>query len=518
MDKLLNLIGKDARRITFCIQNESNYYLLYSVIELLLPDMQDFNDYKREGGKYIFRSEASNSSKPYNVYMTIDWITIDEAFLREPYNNFCVYGTPYKFYSNGYRLRPALDELPYIMNDSYHDSTNELQKVLPLRQCSKALYSFISNDDIASSIINENDYLRKQLQEVSINYYGADLSLFPDHYGNIYIVQYNPYFRQVDFVSSPEPKGLYVNFKFRRPELPKLLIRISSKNRAGFYSFEKDEEIDCSHNSYFIEMPSSPEILSIKIFDQKGALIYYSDNMSFIHAINLNMNMKSKDVVLNYDDGNGSKKITVEKFVSESHTIGQSGMKDAIFNEKETRNAYLILEQSLQFVLFDGDKNKKEENLRKAKDCVKRILNKARNRCIICDPYFNLRDLYEFVFNISSLSVDIRILSSKEFLAKNAEEGAKVASKINDEISKYHNHVGGSIQFRLLKGQSPLHDRFIVVDDEVWLLGSSFNEFGNRATTIVKVPQVSARRVYSMAEEWWSDNRISMNLTDYGRN
>ena len=39
MDKLLNQIGKDARRITFCIQNESNYYLLYSVIELLLPDM-----------------------------------------------------------------------------------------------------------------------------------------------------------------------------------------------------------------------------------------------------------------------------------------------------------------------------------------------------------------------------------------------------------------------------------------------------------------------------------------------
>ena len=45
----------------------------------------------------------------------------------------------------------------------------------------------------------------------------------------------------------------------------------------------------------------------------------------------------------------------------------------------------------------------------------------------------------------------------------------------------------------------------------------SFNEFGNRATTIVKVPQVSARRVYGMAEEWWSDSSITMNLADYGR-
>lgn len=518
METISNLIGKEARRVTFSIQSESSYNMLFSVIELLEPDMQDFNVFRREGKKYIFRSEASNSSKPYNVYMTIDWITIDEAFLREPYNNFRVYGTPYKFYSNGYRLRPAMDELPYIMNDSYHDNTNELQKVLPLRQCSKALYSLISNDDIASSIINENDYLRKQLQEVSIKYYGADLSLFPDHYGNIYIVQYNPFFRQVDFVSSSEPKGLYVNFKFRRPKSTRLLMRISSKNRAGFYSFEKDVEIEGCQNSYFIELPSSPEVVSIKIFDPRGALIYYYDNMSFIHAINFNMEVKSKDVALNYDDGNGRKKDNVEKFVSESHTIGQTGMKDSVFEEKETHNAYLILEQSLQFVLFDGDKNKKEENIRKAKDCVKKILNKARKRCIICDPYFNLGDLYEFVFTMSSLSVDIRILSSKEFLAKNAEEGAKMACKINDEISRYQNRVGGSIQFRLLKGQSPLHDRFIVVDDEVWMLGSSFNEFGNRATTIVKVPQVSARRVYSMAEEWWSDNSISMNLTDYGRN
>lgn len=517
METILKLIGKEARRVTFSIQSDNNYYMLFSVIELLQPDMQDFNDYRGEGGKYIYRSETSNSSKPYNVYMTIDWMTIDEAFLQEPYNHFCVYGTSYKFYSNRYRLRPAMDELPYIMNDSYHDSNNELQKVLPLRQCSKALYSFIANDDIASSIINENDYLRRQLQEVSTKYYGADLSLFPDHYGNIYIVQYNSYFRQVYFVSSSEPKGLYVNFKYRKPKPEKLLIRISSKNKAGFYSFERDVEIDCSQNSHFIDLPSSPEVVSIKIFDPIGTLIYYFDNMSFIRAINYNMNVKSKDVTLAYVDGNGENKQRVEKFVSESHTIGQSSTRDAIFEERETRSAYLTLEQSLEFVLFDGDKDKKEENIRKAKDCVKRILNRARKRCIICDPYFNLKDLYEFVFTMSSLSVDIRIMSSKEFLAKNAEEGAKTAEKIINEISRYQNHVGGTIQFRLLKGQSPLHDRFIVADDEVWLLGSSFNEFGNRATTIVKVPQVSARRVYGMAEEWWSDSSITMNLTDYGR-
>ena len=42
METILNLIGKEARRVTFSIQSDNNYYMLFSVIELLQPDMQDF--------------------------------------------------------------------------------------------------------------------------------------------------------------------------------------------------------------------------------------------------------------------------------------------------------------------------------------------------------------------------------------------------------------------------------------------------------------------------------------------
>ena len=49
MEPILNLIGKEARRVTFRIQSDNNYYMLFSVIELLQPDMQDFNDYRGEG-------------------------------------------------------------------------------------------------------------------------------------------------------------------------------------------------------------------------------------------------------------------------------------------------------------------------------------------------------------------------------------------------------------------------------------------------------------------------------------
>lgn len=516
MKNILELIGSKVRRVSFSIQNGKDHYLLLSVIEEMLPDMQDYDDFP-QCKTCVYRSDSSNSAKTYNIYMAVDWITLDEAFLSDPVNNYVVGGTTYLFYSDEYRLRPSKNEPPFVMQDSYHDNKPEIQNVLPLRQCTKALYSYIVKDNVVAGILEVNDYLKKQLKEVSTKYYGTDLSLFPDHFGNIYIVQYNPYFKHVDFSSSEEPFGLYVNFKFRQIELTELIIRVSSKNKAGFYSFEIDEMVSTDKSNHYIKLPAAPDVLSVKIFDKYNNLIYFSDSMSFIKSINFSMDVKSKDVKLITKEGKSEKEETVEKFVTESHSIGEKYDGDAIYGEAQTKNAYLTLEQSLQFILFDGDQTKKEENIKRAKSVVKQILGKAHNRCIICDPYFNLSDLAEFVFTMKSLSVNVRIMSAKEFIGKNAEQGKKNAIAIHEAIVSYVKRVGGNIQFRLLTGQSPLHDRFIVADDQVWLLGSSFNEFGNRVTTITKVPQQSCRRVYSMAEEWWSDTKKTISLEDYGR-
>lgn len=57
MDTILNLIGTEARRVTFSIRNDNSYYMLFLVIELLQPDMQDFNDYRGEKGEYLWQNE-----------------------------------------------------------------------------------------------------------------------------------------------------------------------------------------------------------------------------------------------------------------------------------------------------------------------------------------------------------------------------------------------------------------------------------------------------------------------------
>lgn len=43
-------------------------------------------------------------------------------------------------------------------------------------------------------------------------------------------------------------------------------------------------------------------------------------------------------------------------------------------------------------------------------------------------------------------------------------------------------------EVRVMHGKDPpIHDRFLIVDDHVWLLGSSFNEFGARGSMMVRI-------------------------------
>lgn len=47
-----------------------------------------------------------------------------------------------------------------------------------------------------------------------------------------------------------------------------------------------------------------------------------------------------------------------------------------------------------------------------------------------------------------------------------------------------------------------MHDRFLVVDVSVWLLGSSLNEFGSRGTMLVALPEPDA--VTRRIEQAWT--------------
>ena len=169
-------------------------------------------------------------------------------------------------------------------------------------------------------------------------------------------------------------------------------------------------------------------------------------------------------------------------------------------------------EKELRFIFFDGDKDRKEDNLKRAHDILMKIQNTAYRRIIICDPYFEAKELYRYVFHQNSLDINTWILTSKNINKSQAQALKEAQDKYNLLTEN------ANVLCRVMRGRSDLHDRFLIVDDRVWILGTSLNNFGERATTIALVPEDSSAKIISKIEAWWFNNSITEDLGSYAAN
>lgn len=172
------------------------------------------------------------------------------------------------------------------------------------------------------------------------------------------------------------------------------------------------------------------------------------------------------------------------------------------------------LEEKRVFIYFSGKKEEKE----RAAGIVKDLIAGAKERCIICDPYFSKKDLLTYGIHVTSLNVVLKIITSAAFLKREVDSEpesrqGELLYGVIDSLSKQKIDV----KCYVLRGKkSPLHDRFIVVDDEVYLLGSSLSEFGARATTLYRVPDPYL--LIRQAEQWMKDETTCPSLKEWMNN
>lgn len=174
-----------------------------------------------------------------------------------------------------------------------------------------------------------------------------------------------------------------------------------------------------------------------------------------------------------------------------------------------------------------------------AKDFVINLIAKARRRVMIVDPFFDHRDFREFALRATSAEVSVRILTSWEVQNKKASNaGASSTSSSVNKTTKLRRVIGfvsklarrftnrpttilnGHVfsadmatiaaqigtqvaQVRIMPGKSKsvIHDRFLVIDRDVWLLGPSFNELGERLGVATKLADPLSVRLH-LREIW----------------
>lgn len=131
-----------------------------------------------------------------------------------------------------------------------------------------------------------------------------------------------------------------------------------------------------------------------------------------------------------------------------------------------------------------------------AAPAIRALIQRTRLEALLVDPYFDETELHRFALAVGRTKAQILILTSAEGLRSNARRSDQVVGAALLTAAAKAAAVGagpGHIEIRVMTGSRPdVHDRFLRVDNALWLLGSSLNEFGSRGTMLVAVPDPDA--------------------------
>lgn len=494
-----NYIGHVVKRTTFLLKrHDKKYHYLYSIIERLENDAVE-NVVGPRDRKTVFAEKADGGKN--KIFVEIDYVTLDEVMAKEPWTLTVVDGTiienegkGYEWYNDGRN-----DVVP-----SNRDERGELMVIVPQRRCS-AFVKYCKPQKLSDAVntVIENGNLQEQLKYLSEKVLGYDLNIHRGFLGAYILVCYNPVYKSIEFTEDAQNAGIYVRVEYRHEHKP-LKFYITGLNREGEVQGLEYCRIDGAFLNHFVLDRRYP-LMEIIVTDEDNVVIDYYKNLAFIHSIQMGMSVKTKDVALLDENGNVVR--VVEKYSREIPSIiGEKIEKKSIW-DSSPEFEYGKLEQSLDFIFFDGEKNEAEKNHQRAIACVERILNHTENVCYICDSYFDVDTLCQFVAPIKIPNVEVRVISSKERLAADDRE------KLKKKTEEMRTAGVANVHCRMLKGdKSALHDRFIVSDDKVWMLGCSLNEFGKRATTLIRVPSRYCKKLIDWAEAYWDNKELTDEL------
>lgn len=472
--------------------------LLFAEFEHLLPDMEEFGEKSRG----IDRKAKNHKDKQEeNILFHIRYLESDlygmdllKCFLNK--EGITIDGCEYAVEPQGNA---------HLIISS--EQTSNIQMILPDSKSGMYVRSMIDERRNLEKHLLKTPYLKKQLEQLSTDFLKFSLVELYVHIGNLYEIRYNPFFRRISVTSMDIQCGVCVTIHRRRNIVGELWIRIADKHHDGVYVVDKIMKVNAKQRVVMVDLPCLPKCIDIFVYDIDMNLLFWQNNMTFIRSISTRVEVASVTFKVEKDvDG---EKVTEKysKYSAEGNTMS-NGQKyyDGYFYKlpilkKDTKG-------SLDFIYFDGNKENKKQNKIDARNMVLEIINRAKEECYICDPYFAAKDFQKYIWPIRSLKVKIKILNCKEQLDSIKGRFPDIYTSLASELNYYNSALPTEkVNIRTIQGQGELHDRFIIADDEGWVVGSSFNELGNRSTTINRIPPSQVKVVKQQIEKWWNESK-----------
>lgn len=502
-------IGQEVRRIVLSLKKPSGvFYHVFSILEKIDGSMPDYEDFEPNCGTEYNDCVKSAPGKEDKLFLTVDRITVTEALYEQPWKDYYSGSTLLEPYTTEYRWPVGENDWRIIPSDESYST--ELKEILPRRYCPQYVrYCIPTKQPDELSTIIKNEKLRSQLTELTKRNLGYDLAEHSIYLGGFVFLGYNDIYSKISFTEKDTRDGVFCRITYKNNHI-RPLLKLCCK-RKGYDDGVIDSkiiELDGSRNLYDLAFDNQFHALEVNIYDEHDNLLDFYNHLVFIHAIHFDMRVGDREVNLTDKDGNTIK--TIQKYIEgDRSVIGDKNPTGGLL-DSSPEYAYRKFEETLDFVFYDGDKDREKENIDKSDKDILQILNTAKERIYICDVFFDLKSLGRFVVPMASRTVPVKILSGKNELKKDnkREDLAKSIKEVNEKGI-------ANVECRLLTGKkAPLHDRYIVADEQVWMLGCSLNEFGIRATTLIRVPKDYRQKLIDRAEEWWNDGTLTVDIND----
>ncbi len=517
------------------IQQDSNLttyrQLIWGMVELLPSDSVFENNIK-----YLTSKEQNIDKKGSNSYWYIR-LDISLKDVSKIYNEIKAnkkfemfwekQSKEKKYIHIGDYSNAIIKEEPSNSGDfQTHNNSEESRKRIPFIgsnwDCTRIKAFFSNSFNFVVQYLNEK-IIEKYKEEIGWNF-----NEYIEFIGSFWFVLPNPIYKNIEThldyeKANTEEENIIVSFEPRNfRNLNEISVVCLEKRNIGYRLLNK---LPIKGNYLELSVKENCENLGILVLCDKRGLISYYPYTSFIRKINVDFRIKTADISIEKHDKSGIIHIYRNNFYGniEEVYIGETLNSDNSLNQKNTNIQTLKYkhwpqEKESNQKLFGPNNGGKE----RATEYIRSLINSANHQITIIDPYFAENELILFATAISNSNVYIKIITSKTHLeSKISNETNKFKHKniITNFINKLSEIFISKIKFKRLEsfkksiivgeykqfreklqlpenklsinlmiGKEPIfHDRFLIIDSDVYLLGSSLNSIGGRISMIIKI-------------------------------
>jgi len=324
-----------------------------------------------------------------------------------------------------------------------------------------------------------------------------DLFNYQEYLGSAVYIAPDPVIRQIDSFMVPAEDGRGERIIYRMVSRPG-----QSFEGVCITTFDKEARLLTSFKTHQLPADGILDVDKGTCMGEYGfvvthgrhGVLAYQPSTSFLRQMNFSMRVssgRSRRVSVPASDSPGASTMEYQA------AMGSELASQSVFGEVTNPGAgvRVAIETRKREMQADakhyGQRWFPEDSRDEAAHFVRELLRAARFRVMIADPYLGALQLGQFLYVLHGSEVNVTLLTTKlAFKPKSGETKLDLLQTFKshlDDLRKYQQLVP---EVRVISSSS-LHDRFLVVDDDVWFVGNSLNSLGDKASMIVRLPNPS---------------------------